>query len=107
MFLWDILHKNENELVRKVFNSQKAFSVKNDWVIQVQQDLNECNIDLSNDEISKMKRLTFKKIVKEKLQSLAAQYLITKKRQHSKSQHLTYSKEMQPYLRNELLKIKN
>ena len=102
MFLWDILHKNENELVRKVFNSQKAFSVRNDWVIQVQQDLNECNIDLSNDEISKMKRLAFKKIVKEKLQLLAAQYLINKKLQHSKSQHLTYSKEMKPYLRNEL-----
>ena len=107
MFLWDILHKNENELVRKVFDSQTAFSVKNDWVIQVQKDLNECNIDLSNDEISKMKRLTFKKIVKEKLQLLAAQYLITKKLQHSKSQHLTYSKEMKPYLRNELLKIED
>ena len=105
MYLWDILHKNESELVRKVYNSQKTFPVRNDWAIQVQSDLNECEINLSEEEISKMKRTAFKKIVKEKLQLAAARYLIQQKLKHSKSQHLTYSKEMKPYLENESMKI--
>ena len=105
LYLWDILHKKENELVRKVFNSQKEFSVKNDWSVQVEQDLNECNIDLTEDDISKMKRISFKKLVTEKIRLLAAQYLISLKLQHSKSKHLTYSEQMQPYLRNESMKI--
>ena len=107
LYLWDILHKKENELVRKVFNSQKEFPVKNDWSLQVEQDLNECNIYLTEDDISKMKKITFKKLVTEKIRLLAApaQYLISLKLQHSKSEHLTYSEQMQSYLRNESLKI--
>ena len=41
LYLWDILSKNENELVRKVFDIQKTFSVKNDWAIQVKRDLED------------------------------------------------------------------
>ena len=107
MYLWDILHKSENELVRKVYNSQKEFSVRNDWTVQVQQDLIQCEINLSDDEISKMKRKDFKKMVTEKVQLLAARFLISKKMQHSKSQHLTYSKKMKSYLENESLKIED
>ena len=41
IYLWDILQKNESELVRKVFNSQKVFYVKHDWAQQVKQDLED------------------------------------------------------------------
>ena len=107
LYLWDVLHKNENELVRKVFNSQKAFYVKNDWALQVIHDLNQCNIVLTEDEISNMKRITFKKLVNERIKLLAAQYLTSLKLQHSKSEHLTYSEQMQSYLRSESLKIQD
>ena len=88
-----------------VFNSQKAFHVKHDWALQVKQDLEECNIELTENEISNMKRITFKRLVTEKIRLLSAQYLLSLKQQHSKSEHLTYSEEMQPYLNNESLKI--
>ena len=87
------------------YDSQKVLSVKNDWAIQVQQDLEECKINLSESDISKMSRSAFKKLVKEKVQNIAAKYLISLKLQHSKSKHLIYSTDMQPYLRNESLKI--
>ena len=77
LYLWDILRRNDSELVRKVFESQKSFSVKNDWVLQVHLDLEECEINLTELEISKMKRLAFKKLVNEKIQNLAAKYLIS------------------------------
>ena len=32
MYLWTILQKDDNELVKKVFDTQKKFPVKNDWV---------------------------------------------------------------------------
>ena len=54
-----------------------------------------------------MKRITFKKIVKEKIQLVAARYLIQQKLKHSKSQHLSYSKEMKPYLEDESLKTED
>ena len=54
-----------------------------------------------------MKRITFKRSVKEKLQLVAARYLIQQKFKHSKSEHLTYSKEMNAYLENECLKIED
>ena len=105
IYLWDILNKNESELVRKVFNSQKEFYVKHDWAQQVKQDLIECGIDLTDEEIACMKRISFKKLVTEKIRRIAARYLISQKLQHSKSEHLIYSENMQPYLRNESLKI--
>ena len=107
LYYWDILHKNEVELVKKVFNSQKKFAVKNDWVLQVQKDFGECNINLSEDEIARMSKYRFKKLIKEKIRILAANYLIAKKEKHSKSENLEYSKEMQVYLRNESLKLRD
>ena len=107
LYLWDILNKNKSELVQRFYKSQKAFSVRNDWVIQVQEDLNICGLNFSDEEISKMKRITFKKLVMEKIQALAAQYLIALKTKHTKSINLEYSKEMQSYLCNESMKIED
>ena len=53
LYYWDIISKNESELVRKVFDSQKVLSVKNDWAIQIKQDLEDCEIDLPEFEISR------------------------------------------------------
>ena len=107
LYLWDILQKNDSELVHKVFQSQKIFAVKNDWVLQIRSDLEECKINLSEYEISKMSKYSFKKLIKENIRIIAANYLISLKQKHSKSENLNYSKEMQVYLRNESLKIKD
>ena len=77
LYLWDILSKDENELVRKVFDSQKTLSVKNDWAIQIKHDLMDCEINLSELEISKMKRSAYKKLIFEKIHHIAAKYLIS------------------------------
>ena len=92
-------------MVKKVFNSQKNFSVKNDWVLQVQSDLDECDVQLSETEISEMKRCSFSKLIKEQINQIAAQYLIGLREKHSKSDILKYSSEMQLYLRNERVSI--
>ena len=106
-YYWNILQREDDELVKKVYCSQKSFSVKKDWFLQVKSDLEECQIDMSECEIASMTKYSFSKLVNEKINLIAAQYLIGLKDRHSKSLHLKYSTEMQPYLRNENLTIQN
>ena len=44
MYLWTILQKYEDELVRKVYNAQKQFRVKYDWI----EDVDEVTVELTN-----------------------------------------------------------
>ena len=39
MYLWTILQKNEEELVSKVYQTQKLFPVKDDFIHQVKKDM--------------------------------------------------------------------
>ena len=76
---------------------------KGPWFLQIKSD--ECEIDLSESEIAKMKKYSFNKLVKDKVNQIAAKYLIGLKERHSKSEYLKYSTSMQPYLQNENLSI--
>ena len=107
LFYWTILQKDDDELVKKVFNAQKTFPVRNDWVCQIQSDLETCGIDQTEEELSKMKKGSFKKLVDEKIQLVSATYLINLKDKHSKSEQLKYSTEIQPYLKNDELSIED
>ena len=98
MFYWSILSKTEVELVRKVYNAQKISPIKNDWYLQVKEDLENCCIFLSETEISNMKRHKFKSLVKEKVREQARDYLIKLKRSHSKLNDLDESFKMQQYM---------
>jgi hypothetical protein len=107
LFYWTILQKDDDELVKKVFNAQKTFPVRNDWVCQIQSDLETCGIDQTEEELSKMKKGSFKKLVDEKIQLVSATYLINLKDKRSKSEQLKYSTEIQPYLKNDELSIED
>ena len=106
-YYWDILQLDESELVKKVYNGQRTFSVKNDWFLQIKSDLEVCDITLSESEIRGMKEHTIRKLIKEKISLISAQYLIKLRGKHSKSINLKYSDKIQPYLRNEELSIQN
>ena len=106
-YYWNILQMDESELVKKVYNGQRSMSVKNNWFLNIKSDSEECDINLSESEIRSMKQHSFSKLVKEKISSVSAQYLINLRGKHTKSVNLKYSEEMQPYLRNEELSIQN
>ena len=71
MYYWTILQKDETEVVKKVLNCQTLLPSKNDWITQVQNDLEECGIELSEENISNMKKQTFKNLVLKKVKNLA------------------------------------
>ena len=105
MFYWTILSKSERELIRKVYNAQKLAPLKNDWYLQIQEDLEICNIDLSEAEVSSMKKEKFKNIVKERIRDQARDYLVKLKQSHTKSSQLDESFKLQPYLQSETLTL--
>ena len=63
MYLHNILKKSENELIRKVYETQKSLPTKNDWYQQIVEDKDKIGLSLSDKEISNMSKDTFKTFV--------------------------------------------
>ena len=104
MYYWNILQKSESELVRKVLQTQQLSPVRNDWCLQVREDLKLCGITLTDSEISKMTKYKFKNLVRTKVTTLARNYLTDLKNKHSKSSGLsTNFEKMQDYLFSDCL----
>ena len=101
MYLWTLLQKSGKELARKVFETQKWFPVKNDQVLQINEDLSLCNIELSDEEIGCMKKKKFSEIVKTSIRQLSEEYLTKLVEKHSKSDNLKPQENIQNYLVNE------
>ena len=51
MFLWSLLQKSEDELARKVYNAQKEFRVKDDWIYDLEKDLEDFGIEFVEEKI--------------------------------------------------------
>ena len=63
MFLFYILTQDTNSMIYKFFESQKNHQTSKDWVTTITQDMKELNIDKNFEEIKKMKKMEFKKLV--------------------------------------------
>ena len=105
MYYWTLLNKSDDELAKQVFNIQNKFSVKDDWVNQVKLDLNELEIQITEEKIKGMKYEEYKKIIRTKLDEKFLDYLLLLKASHTKTENLT-SYSLQEYLKSENLTFK-
>ena len=105
MFYWNILQKSDDELIKQVLYCQRLSPVKNDWCLEIDENLKFCNINLTEDEIGKMKKQQFKILVNSNIREVAREYLISLKSQHSKSKGLSENFKLQPYLSSNLLNL--
>ena len=103
MYYWNVLQKDDTELIKKVFMTQRLLPCKNDWVTQLKSDLNECNITLSEEQIKSMKKEQFKNLVKKQIRSISKLFLISLREKHSKSENLLVTDSMKEYLNTEKL----
>ena len=94
-----------HQLDKKVYLTQKSLRIKNDWVQQLEKDLESCEIALSEDEIKTMKKEQFKTFVNKKVKTLARKYLIDLRSEHSKSKNLLHENCMKEYLRSEKITL--
>ena len=93
-------------MMSKVFLTQWKYPVKDDWILQVQQDLKDFGIVLNLEEIKGKSPYTFKKHVKIKSKEFALEQLLKLKSKHSKMENLDYSElKLQKYLNNPLITV--
>jgi hypothetical protein len=105
LFLQYILQQENQSMMYKVFEATLNEPIKNDFVNVCKKYLEELKISLSFEEIRKLSKCKFKKIVKEKIEIAAFKYLIELKNspgrdgKMSKVSNIKYEKlEMQQYL---------
>jgi hypothetical protein len=100
MYFWNLLQKDETELCKKAFEIQKLMPTKNDWVLQLQKDLDECRITLPEESIKKMKKEAFKNLVKKQIKLITMEYLMNLRQKHSKSEKLLITDKLKEYLKS-------
>ena len=67
LYLQNILKRNEDELVKRVFDAMKASPLKGDWSNLVYENMTKINLGSSDEEISQFTKIDFKAIVKTKM----------------------------------------
>ena len=58
-YLHHILTRNPDELIYRVFKAQERIPIKDDWIYTVRSDMNYLNLNMTNDEISKLNKRKF------------------------------------------------
>ena len=99
-YVHTLLNMENSSLAKQVFQEQLRNPNKNDFSNQIQQNLIEFDIKLTFEEIEKISKNRFKKIVREACYRTAYRYLIEEKNKLSKGNNLVYtSLKTQNYLK--------
>ena len=98
-YLHNVLTKDADELVQRVYFAQKVNPNKGDWCIIIQNDMEMVNMNLSECEISSMSKTHFKNHVKTCVSDAAFKSLRLIQSEHDKVKHIDYrSFKPQSYL---------
>ena len=65
-YLKNILNRNDNEIIKQVYEAQRKHPCKGDWVNLIQTDMDNYDLNLSDEVIKDMKDNDYKLIIKEK-----------------------------------------
>ena len=96
MYYWHILHLNDDELVKKFYLAQSMRPVKKDWALQVKDDISDINLRLGEDDIKRLSKEEFQKIVKKKMNAHVTEYFLNVQAQKVKTQHYVIDGSMKP-----------
>jgi hypothetical protein len=64
LYWWKLLHKNESELIHRVYKSQRQSSCQGDWVRLLDSNKDTLGITFCDIEVQALSRNKFKKIIK-------------------------------------------
>ena len=84
MYLWHLLSRDTEKLIRKVYDIQKISPVKNDFVDIIEREKTKYNIHLTDSEIASLSKSKFKAIVNEEVHKFAFSWLFKKAETQSK-----------------------
>ena len=99
MFLHYILNEEQDSLINKVLQAQINVPSKNDFILGVEEDLDDLEIYLSLEDIKNLSKELLRNFIKQKVDEKALLFLNQRKLKHSKVLHIKHEKlEMQEYL---------
>lgn len=102
-YLHNILKRQENEMLLKVFKAQEENPLQGDFVTLVKDDFKLIDVPYDENRIKSMSKKQFKIFVKKKIREAAFKYLMFAKKDKSKIKDLKYRKlESQKYLSSKL-----
>ena len=102
-YLKTILQRDDEELVKEIYNAQKTDPIDGDFVILVDKDSKDISLGMAEDSIITTKDDKYKNIVKTKVKTAAFKSLLDVKTSHSKMDELTYEKlQLSQYLKSPL-----
>ena len=96
MYFWHILHLNDNELVKKFYIAQSLQPVKKDWAIQIKEDISDINLSLREDDIKRLSKEEFQKILKTKMKAHVTEYFLNVQAQKVKTKNYVIDGSMKP-----------
>ena len=100
-YLHYLVNLKEDEMLFNVFSTQWKYPARDDWTIQVQNDMKKLNINMNWEEMKMMSTQSFKRLVKIKTKEVTLDYLLTIKEKHKKMENLKYTElKMQKYLKD-------
>ena len=71
MYYWHVLHLDSSELVHKFYSAQKLKPVRNDFVLQIEQDKSDLGLrNMSDEDIYKIPKEKFKSCILAKIDQL-------------------------------------
>ena len=101
MYLWHLLHRDTVELIQKVYSAQNCEINKGDWAQIIQQERDKYEVTETDEEIAKLSKPKFRKVIKQKIKSHAIKYLKKMSEPHSKSAGIqNNSLKKQPYFQD-------
>ena len=109
MFLHNILKSDESELVLKVYMAQRLKPTRGDWYSMIQNEKIKYNILLSDEEIKKLSKPSFKRMVDRSVNNISFKCLTEsgKSKVQNIIKHTSQGRNglslMQPYLKTNML----
>ena len=104
-YLHNILKRNKNETLLRVFNAQKDNPLEGDFIKLVQNDFDLIGLKYDESFIKSMNKLRFKKYVKSKILLAAFNFLESEKLTKSKVKNIVYEKlKCQEYMTSKMFK---
>ena len=102
MYLKEIVSRPEDELLVRVYRSQKKAPQPGDWCKLVETDLEVLGINMTDEDIARISAYSYKKYVKSKVRAAAFNELMSMLESHTKVKHIEYvnSGRPQAYLTN-------
>ena len=107
MFHHNILTRDNNETIRKVYNKQKKEPLKLDWYTLLEKDFTFLGISMDEEKISRTPKEVYKTEILKQIKKSAFTYFLNLKETHSKLDSVHYDTlETQKYLGSKLINNK-